>query len=88
MTFTTKQWIFLALCDGGVILIGAMVGLYLSEEIPFTLCAVMCLVGGVMLVASLIFMHLKMRCSSCHHIYPLVGWWGMECCPYCGEYFY
>ena len=68
MTFTTKQWIFLFLCDGGVILMGAMVGLYLSEEIPFTLCAVMCLVGGVMLVAS--------------------GWWGMECCPYCGEYFY
>lgn len=87
MRFTMKQWIFLILCDGGVILMGAMVGLYQAEEIPFGLCAVMFLVGSVMLVASLIFMNLKMRCSTCHRIYPLVAWWRMECCPYCGEYF-
>jgi rRNA maturation endonuclease Nob1 len=27
-----------------------------------------------------------MRCSFCHRIYPLYCWWGMEYCPYCGEY--
>ncbi len=87
MSFHAKQWIFSLLCDGGVILMGAMVGLCQWEEVSFALCAMMFLVGGAMVAASLLFMHRKMRCSCCHRIYPLVGWWRFEYCPYCGEYY-
>ena len=57
MTFTTKQWIFLALCDGGVILMGAMVGLYLSEDIPFTLIQFQNGARKTLLVARIKFHH-------------------------------
>lgn len=92
MSFTAKRWIFLILVCGGIGMIGFGAGLYQpeGEGIPFALSAVMCLAGGIMLVAAGIFMHLKMRCPFCHRVYPysLVGWWDTECCPYCGEYLY
>ncbi len=86
MTFTKKQWIFFLLSTGGAVMIGAGIGIYQSEAISLTLCIIMCIVGCIMLVASGIFLHRKMRCSFCHRIYPLYCWWGMEYCPYCGEY--
>lgn len=87
MSFHTKQWIFLLLCDGGVILAGAGAGLYQAQFVDLPLCFFLCLAGGAMLIASIVFLHRRMRCSFCHRIYPLTGWHGMECCPYCGEYF-
>ena len=86
MSFKTKQRVFTFLFCGGACVIGAGLGFYQSEELAFVLCAVLCLIGGIMMVAALIFMHLRMRCSVCHRTYPL-GWWGVRCSPRCGEYF-
>lgn len=87
MSFTIKQLIFSVVSVCGAVLVGTGIGLYRSEEISFMFCAMMCLVGGVMLIASVVFLHRKMRCSFCHRLYPLYCWWGMERCPYCGEYY-
>ena len=84
-----KQRIFTLLLCGGICLIAFGAGLYDSEGqgISFALSAVMCLVGAGMLGAAVVFMHLKMRCPLCHRTFPLGGWWGYHCCPYCGEDF-
>lgn len=72
MTFTKKQWIFFLLSTGGAVMIGAGIGIYQSEAISLTLCIIMCIVGCIMLAASGIFLHRKMRCSFCHRMYPFL----------------
>lgn len=87
MTFHVKQWLFHFLFTGGGLLAGAVTGMYISEDISLTLFVVLGLMGCLMVIGACIFAHFCMHCKSCHKLYPLSGWLGMECCPYCGEYF-
>lgn len=87
MSFTQKQLIYLFLFLGGAFFIGLGIFLYQEEMASFALSSIICLLGAAIEVAAELFLQRKMRCSFCHHIYPIDHWWGMECCPYCGHYF-
>lgn len=87
MSFHVKQWLFHILSLVGVLLAGAVTEMYISEDISMALFVVLGLMGCLMVIGACVFAHFCMRCKFCHKIYPLNGWLGMECCPYCGEYF-
>lgn len=85
MTFKKRQFILLLLFLSCSIFFIIGMTAYESEAVPFVVYAAMFLIGGILFIAAIAYMWLKMRCPHCKKPYPSEGWSEIEYCPYCGK---